>query len=37
MSEDNKDKDNPNTNEEEKVPDSNPKKSSQPKEPQYPY
>ena len=34
MSDDNKDKDNPKPNEEEKVPDSLPKKSN--KEPQYP-
>ena len=36
MSEDNKDKDNPHLKEEEKVPDTNQKKSNQHKEPQYP-
>ena len=36
MSEDKKDKDNPQPNEEEKVPYSNQKKSNQHKEPQYP-
>ena len=36
MSEDNKDKDNPQPKEEEKVPDTNQKKPNQHKEPQYP-